>query len=134
MGRQVRRAPLSFSWPVGRVWWGYLLGSVPCQTCGGTGKGPSTSKYGYCLTCEGEGKAHPKIDPPAYPCGKVPAYMREEATGWQMWETTSEGSPISPVLSTPEELARWLADNNASAFGSWTNTYEEWLLMINGRP
>jgi dihydroxy-acid dehydratase len=28
---------------------------------------------------------------------------------------------------TPEELARWLADNNASAFASMTATYEQWL-------
>lgn len=27
--------------------------------------------------------------------------------GWQAWETTSEGSPISPVFRTAEELATW---------------------------
>lgn len=51
--------------------------------------------------------------------------------GWQMWETTSEGSPISPVKETPEELAKWLADNNASSFGLIGATYEQWLGMIN---
>lgn len=55
-----------------------------------------------------------------------------EGDGWQMWETTSEGSPISPVFATPEELARWLADNGASTFGSDTGTYEQWLRMITG--
>ena len=39
----------------------------------------------------------------------------------------SEGTPISPVLESPEALARWLADNNASAFGYQTATYEQWL-------
>jgi len=48
-----------------------------------------------------------------------------------MWETTSEGSPISPVFESPEKLARWLADTGASAFGSQTATYEEWLSMIH---
>jgi hypothetical protein len=52
--------------------------------------------------------------------------------GFQMWETVSEGSPISPVFKTPEELAKWLADNGASAFGSETATYEQWLKMITG--
>ena len=49
-----------------------------------------------------------------------------------MWETTSEGSPISPVFETPEELARWLADTNASAFGREGASYESWLGMIRG--
>jgi hypothetical protein len=47
-----------------------------------------------------------------------------------MWETTSEGSPISPVFATPQELARWLADTKASAFGDITESYETWLYMI----
>ena len=49
---------------------------------------------------------------------------------YQMYETTTEGTPISPVMKTPEELARWLADNKASACGSMTATYEEWLQTI----
>jgi hypothetical protein len=44
-----------------------------------------------------------------------------------MYETTSEGTPISPAFRTPEALARWLADTGASAFGNETATYEEWL-------
>lgn len=52
--------------------------------------------------------------------------------GYQMWETISEGSPMSPVFRTPEELARWLADTKASSFGHQTATYEEWLSMIKG--
>lgn len=30
--------------------------------------------------------------------------------GWQLWETVSEGSPISPVFATAEELATWMSD------------------------
>lgn len=29
--------------------------------------------------------------------------------GWQLWETVSEGSPISPVFDSAEGLARWMA-------------------------
>lgn len=28
--------------------------------------------------------------------------------GWQLWETVSEGSPVSPVFASAEELAQWL--------------------------
>ena len=28
--------------------------------------------------------------------------------GWQVWETVSEGSPLSPVLATREALVEWL--------------------------
>lgn len=31
--------------------------------------------------------------------------------GWQLWETVSEGSPISPVFADPMDLARWLNRN-----------------------
>lgn len=50
--------------------------------------------------------------------------------GYQIWETVSEGSPISPVFATPEELAqhmagtRWGADKGSSV--------ETWLKFING--
>lgn len=58
-------------------------------------------------------------------------YMPELAVGEpfriMMYETTTEGTPISPAFDTPEELAKWLADNGASAFGRQTATYEQWL-------
>jgi len=33
-----------------------------------------------------------------------------EGDGWQLWETVSEGSPISPVFATSDELAGWMSD------------------------
>ena len=62
-----------------------------------------------------------------------PRWTDEEATHYQMYETTSEGTPISPVFATPEEVARWCADNGASAFGSQTASYEAWLEVARGR-
>ena len=61
-----------------------------------------------------------------------PKWPEESATHYQMYEDTSEGTPISPVIATPEELARWLVDNKASAFADQTATYEEWLRVCNG--
>lgn len=37
----------------------------------------------------------------------------DRATHFQIYEDVSEGTPISPVKATPEELARWLADTGA---------------------
>lgn len=68
-------------------------------------------RYGMpttCATCQGhsglekyegqraEAEAWEPTEPP-------------EGEGWQLWETVSEGSPISPVFSTPEELAEWMS-------------------------
>ena len=30
--------------------------------------------------------------------------------GWQLWETVSEGSPISPAFASAEDLAAWMAE------------------------
>jgi len=62
----------------------------------------------------------------------MPEFLDGTATMLMMYENTSEGTPISPPFETPEELARWLADNNASAFGGMTATYEQWLATCKG--
>lgn len=62
----------------------------------------------------------------------MPDWPEDERTHLMMYETTSEGTPISPAFETPEELARWLADNGASAFGNDTATYEQWLRVCRG--
>lgn len=61
----------------------------------------------------------------------MPDWPEAERTHYQMYETATEGTPISPVMETPEALARWLADNNASVFGNYRYaTYDQWLEMI----
>lgn len=62
----------------------------------------------------------------------MPDWAEAEATHYQMYENTTEGTPISPVFATPEEVARWCADNGASACGSMTATYDEWLAKARG--
>lgn len=62
----------------------------------------------------------------------IKQWSAEEATHYMMYETTSEGTPISPDFSTPEELARWLADTGASAFADQTASYEGWLRVARG--
>jgi len=67
---------------------------------------------------------------PNYGCAVMPKFPEGSCTHFQMYETCSEGTPISPVMESPEKLAQWLADTGASTFGSMTATYEQWLAMI----
>lgn len=62
----------------------------------------------------------------------MPDWTDEEKTHYQMYEDTSEGTPISPVMETTESLAKWLDDTKASSFGGSTATYEQWLRVCNG--
>lgn len=89
----------------------------------------SLGVYGFCEVCNGEGhifqskeieKLHEdwkSFDPPA-------------GEGYQLWETTSEGSPNSPVFKTLDELCEWCEDN-ATTFGSSTTTKEHWKRMLD---
>lgn len=79
--------------------------------------------WGACPACDGHG-----IDPEAL--GDYEAWEPSEppiGEGYQMWETVTEGSPISPVFETPEGLARFLSE--------WykdRGNYRQWLLMLSG--
>ena len=71
-----------------------------------------------------------KDEPPHYGYGLMPDWPTAERTHWQMYETVSEGTPISPVMKTPEELAQWLVDNQVSAFAGTTASFAQWLATI----
>ena len=62
----------------------------------------------------------------------MPSWPEDQRTHLMMYETCSEGTPISPAFETPEELARWLTDNEASPFGGSTASYEGWLRVARG--
>jgi len=116
MGREIKRVPLDFDWPMNERWPGYLVSfcaalDSDCDKCHKFAKIQGVGKRDY--GCP----AFVYLDPPT---GK----------GYQLWETTSEGSPMSPVFAKPESLALWLVKNNASAFGSMTLPYEKWLAFI----
>lgn len=82
-----------------------------------------------CAHCDGEGELWPS------PEAKQAAedWQRTEppeGPGYQIWETVSEGSPISPVFSTPDDLARHMA---TTSWGADKGTsVEQWRAFING--
>jgi hypothetical protein len=51
--------------------------------------------------------------------------------GYQLWEDCSEGSPVSPVFASLEDLCTWAADH-ATTFGSYKATVDEWKEMLDG--
>jgi hypothetical protein len=61
-----------------------------------------------CATCEGHASLE-KYPGQREECEAWEWVEPETGPGWQLWETVSEGSPISPVFETPEELARWMS-------------------------
>jgi len=70
-----------------------------CSVCDGHG---SVEKY------EGqraEAEAWEPTEPPA-------------GDGWQLWSTTTEGHPESPVFATAEELATWMSQNPCGFAGA----------------
>lgn len=51
--------------------------------------------------------------------------------GWQLWETVSEGSPISPPFATPEELAEWMSSDAYTWGTSRPMQYDAALRFVN---
>lgn len=50
--------------------------------------------------------------------------------GYQLWQTVSEGGPVSPVFESMEKLASWLTENHDVASNSYG--YDEWLQVLKG--
>ena len=90
MGREIRRVPLDFDWPLNTVWEGFLTPDRP--------------------------------GPPA-------------GDGWQVWETVSEGSPISPVCASRDTLIAWLVTQGYSPLAAERfvdGGYAPSALIVNG--
>jgi hypothetical protein len=68
----------------------------------------------------------------------TPPWPATQCTHWQYYEEVTEGTPLSPVFSSPEELASWMSihDPGVSPTGrtSRPSTYEELLAEILQRP
>ena len=126
MGREVKRVPLDFDWPVGVIWPGATLGvcdsmeniisdDYPVERCEMCKKWATLAGLKF--------KRHG--------CPEIPASEPPLGDAYQLWEDLTEGSPCSPPFATPEELAQYLVDNKVPSFGYQTESYETWLSFIN---
>lgn len=82
-----------------------------CERCGGDGTLWPTPEI------ERLHEAWVDVDPP-------------KGVGFQLWETTSEGSPTSPVFATLDELCAW-CESNATTFGRAKASATEWRRMLD---
>lgn len=82
-----------------------------------------------CRICKGEGYIVINEDMKIKSEGWTPTEP-PKGDGFQLWGTTNEGSPMSPVFKTAEELAEW-CEPNATIFGSDKISKEKWLEMFN---
>lgn len=81
-----------------------------------------------CADCDGEGGVYHTPEDKAL----AEAWKPTEppvGEGYQMWEDTSEGSPISPVFASAELLSVWLANNRQDTIDKNT-TAAQWFHMI----
>lgn len=81
-----------------------------------TAAGLDPDVWGVCRACGGHGATE------AYPGQRAEAAAWEPVDppageGWQAWETTSEGSPISPVFPDAEGLIDWCTRSPRIGFG-----------------
>lgn len=212
MGREIKRVPLDFDWPLHQVWAGYVgpYHGVECQSCDGTGYSPDyrdlelrwygrdgqgpawmhhleqsdvdalieakrlrdLTRNGHvptvdevnawshvflghdginswiciearckregreveCLACRGKGEfwASPEIEQLAENWERMEPPVGE---GWQVWETVSEGSPISPVFATAGDLVDWLVAEGYSRMAAQAfaqSGFAMSAMMVNG--
>jgi len=127
MGREIKRVPFDFNWPLNKVWDGYLnpyySHSKPCPFCNGIGEIVDED----CEFCSSTGivwetpvwkelcDAWKEIEPPL-------------GDGWQVWEIISEGSPISPVFKTSEDLIEYLIHEGHSRLDAERFVKSGWCL------
>lgn len=94
-----------------------------------------------CEVCEGTGElwATPDIKKAA---DDWQDFEPPIGIGWQLWETVSEGSPITPVFDTKDALVEYLVNSGDIWNHKWTRTQaeamvnEKWVmsgLMSNGK-
>jgi len=144
---------MDFDWPLKMIWKGYWNPydrGVKCLACDNTGYNKATQAlardvlgkilvdearrlgvYGYCSFCKGHGHVffNDNIEKLHQAWYESERYDPPIGDGFQLWETTSEGSPASPIFSSLDELCAWCAEH-ATTFGSFKATAEDWKKML----
>lgn len=127
MGRMLKRVPLDFDYPLNNVWYGYLLKPKICLR---------NEENDCCDSCK-KFAAIKNIPFSSWGCPDFKNILENfmsqfeppAGEGYQLWETTSEGSPISPVFETLSELSEWCAVH-ATVCANIKATKKEWKQML----
>lgn len=81
-----------------------------------------------CDVCNGSGESWPseelKAQSEAWEPTEPPV-----GDGYQIWETVSEGSPVSPAFANPADLAAWMVANDESVTKG--NDFDAWMKFID---
>jgi len=137
MGRILKRVPLDFNHPIGYRWDGYCPDIETFQKLFAQ-KYPFLNDYkncsDICQNCEINcGECSEGADYCFwYNEDNKEMWFKEVPKGeaYQLWENTTEGSPVSPVFKTLDELCEWCAEN-ATVFANIKVTKEEWKKMLD---
>lgn len=82
-----------------------------------------------CARCNGSGRVWPSEEIKRQ-CDEWKEEEPPVGDGYQLWEDCSEGSPVSPVFATIEDLCAW-AEDHATTFASYKATKDEWRKMLD---
>lgn len=134
MGRELRRVPMDFDYPLDKTWYGFFFDRI--TTCFST-----NGNLTYCEQCRKfaqiKGIPFDSIGCPDYdtylaePIKKLKELLAPPVgEGYQLWSTTSEGDPVSPVFSTLDALCEW-CEENATTFATAKATKEQWKQMLS---
>ena len=117
--REVRRVPMTWEHPYHR--------------CGLTGKDQYVPlfKNSFREQCEQYGREyiqHGKVagQKRTRESDHMPDWAESEKTAFQMYETETAGTPLSPVCATKEGLIGWLIEKQVDYFAGYPGTREDW--------
>lgn len=139
MGRELKRVPLDFNYPLNVVWEGYAPSLEDFQNNKKLiEKVPELKNYTTNI-CEDCDKCFNNCSEDAEYCIWYNEDLKElwfkevpKGEGYQLWETTSEGSPVSPVFKTLEELCVW-CETNATIFADIKLSKEKWFNILKDK-
>ena len=129
--RTVKRVPMDFDYPLNKVWYGYYLKPQLCLSKDDTNVCGQCMAFAKSIGIKQEEYGCPNLE--EFFEDKLEAFLATceppEGEGYQLWETTSEGSPVSPVFATLEELCSW-CETNYTIYGKVKAGKEEWLRYL----
>lgn len=101
----------------------------------GAGMDRKLSKFGVCRVCDGE-DLDPAVKEAYYAWEKTPI---PDGLWWQVWETVSEGSPVTPAFATDVELVDYLVTNGdawdqSRGDGGWKRENAEKFVGVGWAP